>query len=64
MVDSTNFSVAFRGDDLAVVVSVDCYVSHRKQAGPWKSTFSLTMSDAEELSIKLDCILAKHREKL
>jgi hypothetical protein len=62
MVDSTNFSVSFRGDDSAVVVSLDCHVSHRKQAGPWKSTFSLTMSDAEELSIELEYILARHKQ--
>ena len=54
---STNISVRYRMDDDAVVISTDAYVSHKKQSGPWTSTFSMQMQEARELHVLLGKII-------
>jgi hypothetical protein len=38
-----------RKDDDKIVITTDRYVSHVKVKGPWKSSFSLTRSEARAL---------------
>ena len=60
MAQPHNQSVLFRKDDNAVLISTDAYVSHRKQAGPWRSTFSMTMDDAKKLRDELSQIISEN----
>lgn len=53
----SNIAINFREDDLAVVIGTDSYVSHRKGNGPWRSTFSINLNDAEILYKELGRLL-------
>jgi len=58
----TNVSASLRPNDNAVLISTDAYVSHKKQSGPWRSTFSLALQDARQLHSDLTAILEQARE--
>jgi len=58
-----NQEVLYRKDDHAILISTDAYISHKKQAGPWRSTFSMTMEDAVKLRDDLDATIRQHSPK-
>ena len=54
MADQT---VIYRKDDGKILISTDAYVSHYKHSGPRKSTFSMTVAEAEKLIDDINTVL-------
>ena len=59
----TNVSASLRKDDGAIVVSTDAHVSHKKGAGPWRSTFSMSATEAITLRDQIDAAIAMIAER-
>lgn len=53
----TNVSAQIREDDGVILISTDAYVSHKKQAGPYRSTFSMTLDEAANLRNQLSALI-------
>ena len=62
MRDFTNITALLRKDDNAVIVSTDAYVSHLKNSGPWRSSFSMNLEEALSLRDQLDKVIRDMEE--
>ena len=50
-------TVLYRFDDGNILVSTDAYVSHHKDSGPLKSTFSMSVDEAVKLRDDLTMVI-------
>ena len=56
-----HINAGFRKNDSRIIISTDAYVSHKEQAGPYRSSFSVSLSEARILRDELTEIISENK---